>query len=682
MARTKTPAKSAAQAVAEANGDPDGTHVVEPTLAQRLLESARPEGPWSGAEPLNLDPQLVDPDPQNPRSKVGNVDELAASLITTGMLQPVVVAPHPDTAGRYMVLVGHRRRAAALVANLPTIPALLRRDLIPGTNLSVAAQIVENLHRVDLTPLEEADAFEFLRHLGMTQQLIADAVHVNQSHVSKRLSLLKLDDDLRDKVGTGTLDVNAAVELAKLPDQARQTAAKAILKDHRPAGDAIARAKADHDRRTRYDTVVEQLEADGVAHLKAPAHGDYTGTDERPLALNHQPDAHFYGAGDRTVDLTIEAHADEPCHVAMVDNDGRIVWACVDAARHGVPTAADVAAKRDKADQRAAAKRLKEEEARKAASAARRDAARQAATATLDARVLGRAVGDWIAATLIGDPDDYSPVAVDPATRHLVLEWAGLDPSPAYDDDPRPWGIDDYDQLIAAENPLRVAYMAVVAQGHLLTDPTTAGYWHRYAGHPAYALHLNRLVELGGYTLDDHDRQLIEPVTYTPTPAVTIPDDWPEGAVAWYAGGTDTDADPARWVDTADEAQAIDDLADGRLHWRPQLDPAVAESLGLDDPTVPTEPENQAENTDDNDDTPAPTGPVTAPDDQPVAEWQGHPVVPGRTCPASRTLADIEDGADGPTGTCPACGLDAGLVKGGANAGTLRHHIVPTAVTS
>lgn len=103
----------------------------------------------------------VVPNPANPRKDVGDVTELAESIKAQGIRQNLLVVPMP--AGMYMLVIGHRRHAAAKLAGLTEVPCVI-------AELSEREQhelmLVENIQRSDLTPLEEADGFQGLLDLG------------------------------------------------------------------------------------------------------------------------------------------------------------------------------------------------------------------------------------------------------------------------------------------------------------------------------------------------------------------------------------------------------------------------------------------------------------------------------------------------------------------------------------
>lgn len=170
--------------------------------------------------------------PFNPRKHYSEaaLRELSVSIASQGMLQPIVARPLPagsqDIWVRYEIVFGHRRYRAAQLAELPTVPVVLR-DFTD--HQAALAQVAENLQRQDVSPLEEADSFIRLHtHHGMTADQIAAGVAKSRSYVYGRLKLAKVAPDVREAIDSDGLPVDIAIELARLTDPALQ---KKALKD-------------------------------------------------------------------------------------------------------------------------------------------------------------------------------------------------------------------------------------------------------------------------------------------------------------------------------------------------------------------------------------------------------------------------------------------------------------------
>jgi ParB family chromosome partitioning protein len=169
--------------------------------------------PPAAPQTLLLPVGAVHPDPQNPRSHLGDLTDLGASIREMGLLEPIVVRPHPDLPDEWMIVAGHRRHAAAAKAGVLFLPAVSRPDLVGADAL--AAMLVENLQRDALEPLDEAAAYATLVELGWKQKQIATRVSRSPAHISKRIRLLDLAEPIAAKVRIGDITVDTAYTLAK-----------------------------------------------------------------------------------------------------------------------------------------------------------------------------------------------------------------------------------------------------------------------------------------------------------------------------------------------------------------------------------------------------------------------------------------------------------------------------------
>ncbi|AWW73202.1 chromosome partitioning protein ParB [Erythrobacter sp. KY5] len=169
--------------------------------------------------PLKMLPiARIEPLPGNPRKHFDEaaLDELAASISTRGVIQPIIV--RPKGAGRYQLVAGERRWRAAQKARLHEIPALVR-DLSEREVMALA--LIENLQREDLNPVEEARAYQRLSEdEGMTQAEIAKMVEKSRSHVANLQRLLSLPEVVLDLVENGRLSMGHARALIGQDDAA------------------------------------------------------------------------------------------------------------------------------------------------------------------------------------------------------------------------------------------------------------------------------------------------------------------------------------------------------------------------------------------------------------------------------------------------------------------------------
>ena len=190
-------------------------------------EDAPADVPATGSSPLrNVALASIRPLPGNPRKVFDEtaLDELAASIATRGVIQPIIVRPHPNGEG-YQLVAGERRWRAAQKARLHEIPALVR-------NLSerevMALALIENLQREDLNPVEEARAYHRLSEdEGMIQVDIAKMVDKSRSHVANMMRLMALPDPVLDLIQTGKLSMGHARALIGR-DDARELAEVAV----------------------------------------------------------------------------------------------------------------------------------------------------------------------------------------------------------------------------------------------------------------------------------------------------------------------------------------------------------------------------------------------------------------------------------------------------------------------
>jgi len=175
----------------------------------RGLRALIPDTPRARSGLAEIPLELIRPNPSQPRSRFDPeaLEELARSVASNGVLQPLLVTE--DGRDGYLLIAGERRLRAAERAGLATVPAVIRERLSEDRHLELA--LVENLQRRDLTPLEEARAFESLRvRFGMSQEDIAGRVGVDRSTVANALRLLRLDPAVQTMVEEGALSAGHA----------------------------------------------------------------------------------------------------------------------------------------------------------------------------------------------------------------------------------------------------------------------------------------------------------------------------------------------------------------------------------------------------------------------------------------------------------------------------------------
>jgi ParB family chromosome partitioning protein len=156
------------------------------------------------------------------------LEELADSIRTNGVVQPVVVRPGED--GRYILILGERRCRASKLAGKTTVPAIVKRV---STQQAAEMTIVENLQRQDLNCIEQAEAFRVLsKEFSLTQQQIGERVGMSRESVSNYMRLLKLSQPVMEHVLAGRIRFTEARELLKLEDPVKiEQAAERVVKE-------------------------------------------------------------------------------------------------------------------------------------------------------------------------------------------------------------------------------------------------------------------------------------------------------------------------------------------------------------------------------------------------------------------------------------------------------------------
>ncbi|GEM_PF-2026941 len=189
-------------------------------------------------------------DPAQPRRDWGHNDggqrleELAASIREFGILQPLIVREAGtlnDGRQRYVIIAGARRRTASERAGLATVPVLLRDE--PSTQVRVL-QLIENLQRQELSPLDEARAYQELSDLeNLSPPELAARLHISAQHVRDRLRVLA-DQVLADAVERRQISATTARDIMQLPDEELMAFRARVLRGERLQTNDIAVARA------------------------------------------------------------------------------------------------------------------------------------------------------------------------------------------------------------------------------------------------------------------------------------------------------------------------------------------------------------------------------------------------------------------------------------------------------
>ena len=193
-----------------------------------LIGEPSPSAPeHQPAGPQSIPVEFLSPGPFQPRATIdaGSLTELIESVRARGILQPLLVRPDPDAPGRFQIIAGERRWRAAQAAGLHDVPALIREL---SNAEAMAAALVENLQRLDLNAIEEAEGYRrLLDEFGMTQEQLGEAVGKSRAHVANTIRLLNLPATVQMEVRKGALSAGHARALLAHPDP--MTAALSVI---------------------------------------------------------------------------------------------------------------------------------------------------------------------------------------------------------------------------------------------------------------------------------------------------------------------------------------------------------------------------------------------------------------------------------------------------------------------
>lgn len=193
-------------------------------------------GPAAGAATVvgavyrEVDPSLIVPNPRQPRQVFDEeaLAELVYSIREFGLMQPIVVRS-PDASGRYQLVMGERRWRAAQQAGMETIPAIVRET---SDDNMLRDALLENIHRVQLNPLEEAAAYQqLLDEFGVTHDELAARIGRSRPLITNMIRLLRLPIAVQRRVAAGVLSAGHARALLALedgPEQQEELAARIV----------------------------------------------------------------------------------------------------------------------------------------------------------------------------------------------------------------------------------------------------------------------------------------------------------------------------------------------------------------------------------------------------------------------------------------------------------------------
>jgi ParB family transcriptional regulator, chromosome partitioning protein len=280
-------------------GSPDLAKPAAPTPAPAFLAPTLPTGP-AGDRLTRLPLDILQRGRYQPRSHMDPeaLNELAASIRSQGVVQPIVVRPievtTPTGGQRYEIIAGERRWRAAQLAELADIPAIVR-DVPDETAISVA--LIENIQREDLNPLEEARALErLISEFSMTHQQAAEAVGRSRAAVSNLLRLLDLAPEVCDQLEARALEMGHARALLGLTTRRQQVEVAALVAKKglsvRETEDIVRRmtqtgAAQPDAAATQVDPDVKRLEVDLSEKLGARVAIQHTRSGKGKLVVSY-----------------------------------------------------------------------------------------------------------------------------------------------------------------------------------------------------------------------------------------------------------------------------------------------------------------------------------------------------------------------------------------------------------
>ena len=162
--------------------------------------------------------EKINPNPNQPRRYFAENDlnDLADSIRSKGIIQPLVVRPHPNKNGEFEIVAGERRWRASQIAKIHQIPVVVR-EFSNEDVLEIA--IIENIQRADLNPIEEAAGYrQLMEKFGHTQDQVAQALGKSRPHIANHLRLLVLPNDVQDLVIKGKISSGHARALITSKD--------------------------------------------------------------------------------------------------------------------------------------------------------------------------------------------------------------------------------------------------------------------------------------------------------------------------------------------------------------------------------------------------------------------------------------------------------------------------------
>ncbi|MEA5454492.1 ParB/RepB/Spo0J family partition protein [Sinomonas sp. JGH33] len=258
--------------------------------------------------------------PKNPRKDLGDLAELAMSIQAKGIEQALTVVPKPGHRTKYLVLGGHRRRAAAKLAKLRMVPCMIRDDLTTEA-AQIEFMLVENVHRRDLTVLEEAEAVQGLFDLGLDEATIAENIGRSRELVRGRAKIARLGDKAKAKLEDRTLTIEQALVLTEFEgDEAIIARLIEVAGDHWNWKHAVENHRTAREVQAKIPKTVAALRKAGAELLESRPDWEEM-RDQRLVSTGD------WNARKHFEDWTVEQHI-AAGHKAVVDRQsgGNVNW--------------------------------------------------------------------------------------------------------------------------------------------------------------------------------------------------------------------------------------------------------------------------------------------------------------------------------------------------------------------
>ncbi|WP_176460801.1 ParB/RepB/Spo0J family partition protein [Rhodococcus sp. 15-2388-1-1a] len=212
----------------------------------------------------HLRPTAIVPHPKNPRTDLGDVTELAESIKGQGVLEPLIVTP-AKAKGKYTLIAGHRRHAAAKRAVLKTVPCIVRFDLAGDDRAQLEVMLTENLHRSDLNVVEEGNAYQSLLEFDdVDLKGLASRTGHKQKTIRDRIKLANAPQSVRDRLVARQVTIEDALALTEFADDQPVYDRLALFLGTPNFAFNVEQARKDRDWLKREAKIVKELTDKGI----------------------------------------------------------------------------------------------------------------------------------------------------------------------------------------------------------------------------------------------------------------------------------------------------------------------------------------------------------------------------------------------------------------------------------